>query len=171
MALALRAAGDTRGGSRPVEIHGLLEMRRELKAIDARWPREVRKINRDVGDAAAEYARGGADSHGGVVAKAAYSIVGAGTQTGARVRWGGRGFEFADGAFFGALQYQRFEPWIGNAFTGGWEIGTGQEGPGRGPYGLGAGITPKVVEELAGMYLDRLTELLDNVRGLEAETA
>lgn len=142
-----------------VRIEGLREMRAQLKRLGVEWPKELRKVNRKVADLAAEYARGGADDAGGVAAKAAYSIKGRNDQTAVIITWGGSGYEFADGAFFGALQYKRFQPWIGNQFTGGWELGTGAEGPGQGPYGIGRAFNPRVVEELTQVHLDALEEL------------
>lgn len=142
-----------------ISIEGLRAFRADLKRIGVQWPKELRKVNRKVADLAAEYARGGADDAGGVAAKAAFSIKGRNDQTAVVITWGGSGYEFANGAFFGALQYQRFLPWIGNQSTGGWELGTGAEGPGQGPYGIGRAFNPRVVEELTRLHLDALTDL------------
>lgn len=143
-----------RAGGGAIGIRGLTELRRDLKALDKTWPKELTKLNREVGNVAAEWARGGAAASGGVVAAAAYSIVGAGTQTGARIRWGGSGYEYADGAFFGSLRYQQFRPWIGAS----WSLGEGGEGPGSGPYGINPAISARR-DEIGEMYLARLEEL------------
>lgn len=137
-----------------VELKGLREFRRDLKAVGAEWPRELRKVNRQVADDAAEWARGGAHQSGGVARKAAYSIVGASTQRSAKVRWGGRGYEFADGAFMGAKRWPQFKPWIGVD----WKPLEGGEGPGRGPYGINPALSDRR-EDIEDAYLDALDDL------------
>lgn len=133
-----------------VHIRGLREFRRDLRMAGAQWPKALRDVNKEVGEAAAEWARGGASGAGGVVAKSAFSIVGAGTQTGARIRWGGSGYEFADGAFMGALQYPQFRQWVGSS----WKVAEF----GQGPFGINDALAARK-EEIGEMYLDALEDL------------
>lgn len=141
-------------GRAAIQVEGLREFRRELRSVDDKWPKVLKRAHQEAADLAAEYARGGADAEGGVVAKAAFSIRAAATTTGGRLRWGGRGFEFADGAFFGALQYQRFRPWIGQS----WETGKA----GEGPYGINDAIAARK-DEIGEVYLDALEGVVAEV--------
>lgn len=137
-----------------IRLTGVDKFRLELRALGPKWTKELSKLNKEVGEEAAKWARGGASQQGGVVAKAAYSIVGAGTATGARVRWGGSGYEFADGAFYGAKKYPQFSEWIGT----GWKVAQ----PGGGPYGINPALAARK-DDIGEMFLDKLTELAATV--------
>lgn len=143
-----------------VRIVGLNRFRRDLRSRGAQWSKELRKVNKEVGEHAAEWARGGAQQHGGVTRKAAYSIVGAGTQAGARIRWGGTGYPFADGAFFGAKNYPQFAPWIGAS----WKVAE----PGGGPYGINPALAARK-DDIGELYVEALYKLLAAVDAFDAE--
>lgn len=148
-----------------VQIVGLADFRRDLKAVGDEWPRQLRQVNKEVADKARDYARGEATALGGVHAKAAPAIKSFATATQAKigVTVGDRRFPMAAVATWGAKRHSgwyaarryrssvaQHPPWVGNTYD------TGVVG--QGPYGINSAIAHHE-RELAEMYLDGLADL------------
>lgn len=110
-----------------IRVQGLREFNRELKQIDAKFPKAVRLVNKAIADDVASDARSKAQSQGGVAAKTAPSIRALAQQSRAQVAIGGTRYPFAFGAEFGAahnverntrrgsvLGWNQFQAWRGN---------------------------------------------------------
>jgi hypothetical protein len=110
-----------RGGA-GVQVEGLRELNRSLKAMSPAHQRELIGVGLVVASFVAQDARGLAALLGGVAAKTAPSIRAAGYTTGAGVSFGGSGYEFAAGAEFGAYRYKQFKPWRGSGSDAGYFI-------------------------------------------------
>lgn len=100
-----------------VDVEGLVELQRELRKIDAAFPRTLRVANNRVAQIVADAAKTRAESLGGVAAKSAASIRVQSGQREAAVKIGGARYPFALGAEFGSHQYRQFDPWTGNQWT------------------------------------------------------
>ncbi len=149
-----------------VQIVGLADFRRDLKAVGDAWPRELRGINKAVADRARDWARGEATALGGVHAKSAGGIKSYATATQAKVgvTVGDRRYPAAAVAAWGAKRRtgwyaaRRYHsshaaqhpPWVGNT----WDVGVA----GQGPYGINSAIAHHE-RALAEMYLDGLEQL------------
>lgn len=121
-----------------IEIRGLADFRRALKAMDPDWPKALTKVHRAVATEAAGIARGIATGMGGVRAKAAGTIKGSGNQRSARIGPSGGG-GIGNVAFWGAKKHTgwyghssyndsqsaQHPPWVGSS----WEVGNAGEGP------------------------------------------
>lgn len=137
-----------------VHVRGLRAFQSELRAASPKLARAMRLANKQIGEKVAAEARSAATAMGGVQAKAAPAIVGAGEQTGAKIVINkGRDFKFADGAFFGAKQYERFPDWVGNQHEMPWPIGANSQGPGLGPYAINPAIF-RSIPAIEEFYLD-----------------
>ena len=108
-------------GGVEVRFEGFTEFRRLLRAAGDDWDGAVREANRQIAQGVAGKARGATET--AQQAKAAGAISGRGDRRGAAVGVG-RSPAFAQGAFYGALQYPQFPAWVGNS----WEVG-GSGGP------------------------------------------
>ena len=108
-------------GGFALRFEGFDEFRRLLRAAGDDWDGAVREANRQIGEGVAGKARGATTS--AQQAKAAGAITGRGDRRGAAVAVT-RDPKFAQGAFYGALQYPQFPAWVGNS----WEVG-GSGGP------------------------------------------
>ncbi len=101
-----------------LQVDGLRESMKALKAIDARLPRVVSKTTRTlvktvmVPPAVANWR-----SQNIKPSVASQVVKGSGTTTGASLKLVGSRFPFAMGVEFGAKQYPQFRPWRGNQFT------------------------------------------------------
>ena len=138
----------------PFHIVGLKELQRDLRAVSADLPKELRKANLDVAKIVEAEAKQRASDFGGVRAKAAPAIKGQAEQRRAKIVVDGNKVPFALGAFYGAKQYKQFPDWVGNS----WDAG----GPG-GPYAINAAIHDKedeIVDAYAGIA-DRLFGLVE----------
>jgi hypothetical protein len=134
-----------------VEIRGLKEFRAELKAVEAQWPKELRKANKTAAEVAAARARQNVSGLRPVQRKVAGSIRAAATQQQAKIRVGGSGFPalLAMGALLGSLRYRQFPGWVGND----WDVGVA----GTGPYGVNDAIAeslPEFIETYDRMLVD-----------------
>lgn len=100
-----------------VEVRGLRDFQRQLRAID--MARDLRKTNKDAAELVVEAARRKARSLGSVHAETARlnGIRAAAEQRRAKVILGSARTPFAFGAEFGAKQYPQFPPWRGNQHT------------------------------------------------------
>ena len=116
-----------------VEVEGLAEFRRQLKAVDKAWTKELTKAHRALGVQVRDWSRAEARSMGGPFAKFAGKINAGGRATGA---WAGIQ-PVANAVFWGAKKHTgwysrpRFfdssaqhPPWVGNS----WDVG-GTDGP------------------------------------------
>lgn len=143
-----------------VEIKGLKEFRRDLKAADAEYPKALRKANKVIADEMAKAAQARASSMGGVRAKAASSIRGYATPVQASVGFPSGGI--AGAAFWGMKrhtgwyakrQYRGSPPqhprWVGNS----WEPGVAGQGPYAINDAIAAGI-PRIIEAFGGAIDD-----------------
>ena len=104
-----------------ITLEGAQEFIRGLKECGPAWDRMLRNLNGDISRWIAEEARGRAET--AQQRKAAGAIAGRGDRYGAKIVINRRP-PFAQGAFFGALQYPQFPMWVGNS----WEVG-GAGGP------------------------------------------
>lgn len=99
-----------------VNVEGLAELRRALKAVSADAPRELNAAAKDVAGIVADDARGTAAGLGGVAAKVAPSIKPSGTARGGAINIGGPAYPMAGGAEFGGQgrpTTQQFKPHLG----------------------------------------------------------
>ncbi len=108
-------------GGVEVRFEGFDEFRRLLRAAEGNWDGALREANRQIAQGVAGKARGATETR--QQAKAAGAITGRGDRRGAAVGVN-RSPAFAQGAFYGALQYPQFPAWVGNS----WEVG-GAGGP------------------------------------------
>lgn len=109
------------GGGGMVRLEGFDEFRRALNQAGDGWGRALRSVNRSIADHVANKARGMTET--AQQAAAASAIVGAAESRAAKIAIRNSP-PFAQGAFFGALQYPQFVPWVGAS----WEVG-GSGGP------------------------------------------
>lgn len=116
------------GGGGMVRLEGFAEFRRELNRAGDGWGRALRSVNKSIADGVAAKARGMTET--AQQARAAGAIVGAAESRAAKIAIRNSP-PFAQGAFFGALQYAQFPRWVGNS----WEVG----GAG-GPYAVNPAI-------------------------------
>ena len=95
-----------------VRITGLVELRRELKAVEAKWPRELQKVNKAIAEDVAEGTRQDFMAGGGSAPKAAATVKALAQQTRAQVKFGGKGDSVAErvagGNAFGSNQFTQF---------------------------------------------------------------
>lgn len=144
-----------------IEVKGLREFRRELKAASADLPKEMRKAQKGIADEVADRAQGVAGGMGGIQAKAAGSIRGYATQTQASVGFPSGGI--AGAAFWGTLRHTGWYAaaryaggppnnprWVGNS----WEPGVA----GQGPYAINDALAD-FLPELDERYLDMIDDL------------
>lgn len=124
-----------------VRLEGFDEFRRALRDSGPGWDRALRAINRAIANTVAEKARGMAETP--QQRKASSAIVGAAEARAAKIAVRNRP-PFAQGAFFGALQYRQFPAWVGNS----WEPG----GAG-GPYAVNPAIRDSL-DDIVNAYGD-----------------
>jgi hypothetical protein len=112
-----------------VRVSGLAQFRRELRKLDEpQFLNQLKDANNEVAERVVGWARSTAASVGRQQASAARSLRAGRQQARATVSFGGRGFEYAAGAEFGASRNQmrtlpngrrargwnQFRPWRGN---------------------------------------------------------
>jgi hypothetical protein len=144
-----------------VEVKGLKDFRRELKAASSDMPKALRKAQKEIADDVADQARSVASGMGGVQAKAAGSIKGYASQTQASVGFPSGGI--AGAAFWGTLRHTGWyaaaryagsppntPKWVGNS----WEPGVA----GQGPYAINDALAD-FLPELDDRYLDMIEDL------------
>lgn len=141
-------------GRGAVEVRGLREFQAELRTAHPKLARALVQANREIAEKVAENIQAKARARGGVTAKAAPAVVGRGEQRVAKIAINkGTRYKFADGAFFGAVQFPQFEPWVGNQYFNTWPVGINDEGPGRGAYAINPGIYESI-PEIEDFYLN-----------------
>ncbi len=96
-----------------IRVTGLKELRRELKQVDADFPKQLRKANKAVADLVAEGTRSAFSRMGGSAPKVAPTVKALAQQVRAQVKVGGGsgvGAEVAMGNLFGSRRYSQFPP-------------------------------------------------------------
>jgi hypothetical protein len=99
-----------------VNVEGLTELRRALKAVSADAPKELNAAAKEVAQFVADDARSAAAGLGGVAAHVAPSIKPSGTARGGAINLGGAAYPMALGAEFGGRgrpTTQQFQPHLG----------------------------------------------------------
>jgi hypothetical protein len=99
-----------------VNVEGLDRLRKDLKAVSADAPKELRQAHVSIAGTVAEDARDRAYGLGGVAAKTAPTIRASGTQAGAAIALGGPTAPWSAGAEFGGQgrpTTQQFRPHLG----------------------------------------------------------
>lgn len=99
-----------------LNVEGLRELQRDLKAVSAAAPKELAEASKDVANFVADDARDKAGGLGGVAAKVAPSVRGSGTSRGGAITLGGSSYPMALGAEFGGRgrpTTQQFQPHLG----------------------------------------------------------
>lgn len=95
-----------------VRVEGLKELRRELKALEGQWPKELQKVNKSIAEDVAEGTRRDFRNVGGSGPKAATTVKALAQQTRAQVKFGGKGGSVAErvagGNAFGSRRYKQF---------------------------------------------------------------
>lgn len=119
-------------GGQMVRFEGFKEFRRLLRQAEGNWDGALRESNRQIAQGIATKARGATET--AQQARAAGAITGRGDRMGAAIGVNARP-AFAQGAFYGALQYPQFPAWVGNS----WDVG-GSGGP--------AAINPTIRDNL-----------------------
>lgn len=102
--------------SEGVNVEGLAELRKALKAVSGDAAKELSAAGKDVAQFVAEDARGAAAGLGGVAAKVAPSIRAAAAAGGGAISLGGAAYPMAAGAEFGGQgrpTTQQFKPHLG----------------------------------------------------------
>jgi hypothetical protein len=149
-------------GPAAVEIEGLKDFRKELKALGPEWPKALRKQYKTISDHVAQRAAAKASSLGGVHAKAAPKIKGHATASEASVGvpsggaasvgvWGAKRHT----GWYAKPQYADSPPqhpkWVGNS----WEPGVA----GQGPYAINSAIAAELpfIEQAFGAAIDDVT--------------
>lgn len=156
-----------RDAGNAIQIVGLRDLQADLRELDAKLPRELRKVNLSVAQMVAEHAQSTARSQGSVIAKAAPAIRAGADQRSAWVRITATAqLPFALGAEFGAGRnvartrrspsggqvtytgFKQFQQWRGNGSDAGYAL-----------YPTIRGDSDQIV----AAYTQRLTELLARV--------
>lgn len=126
-----------------VRVEGLRELRRELKAVDAQWPRELRKVNLAIAEDVAERTRSNLAGMGGSAPKVVSTVKALAQQARAQVKAGGKGDSVAErvagGNLFGSNRYKQF--------------------PTPGQYGIYNALA-EMKDDIEERYLDMLDDLL-----------
>lgn len=95
-----------------IEVRGLKEFRRELKALDGQWEKQLQKANKAVAEMVAEGTREDFQRVGGSGPKAASTVKALAQQTRAQVKFGGKGDSVAErvagGNAFGSTRFPQF---------------------------------------------------------------
>lgn len=150
-------------GGPTVEVEGLRDLRRQLRAAGPEWPRAMRKGFKAIADEVADRAEANASAMGGVQAKAASKIRGYAGAAEASV--GAPSGGIAAVAFFGATKHTgwyarprysdsppQHPKWVGNN----WEPGVA----GQGPYAINEAVAAEVP-----WILEQFEAVIDDVAG------
>lgn len=106
-----------------VDVEGLAELSKDLRALDKNLARELRAANKSVAGFVASDARAAALSLGGVAAHSAPSVKPAAGGDWAGVALGNDSYPMAAGAEFGGQRRpttQQFQPWRGSDSSAGY---------------------------------------------------
>lgn len=100
-----------------LRVDGLRELRKELRAIDAAFPKELRAANKQVAEQVVvpeARRRAGALTRPRVGSRLLATIRALASQTSATVAMGGARTPYARGMEFGSIRRKQFAPWRGN---------------------------------------------------------
>lgn len=126
-----------------VRVTGLKELRRELKAVDAQWPKALQKVNKAIAEDVAEGTRANLAGMGGSASKVVPTVKALAQQARAQVKAGGKGDSIgervAGGNLFGSNRYKQF--------------------PKPGQYGIYKALAD-MKDDIEERYLDMLDDLL-----------
>ncbi len=152
----------------PVEVQGLAEFRRALRAMDPAFTRELSKTHREIAKRAGVASRAKAQGLGPQQRREAGAIGWSGTMTGAVVRVAQSArYPFANPAFWGRMRRTGWYaskwatshsgraqglPWVGSS----WDVGV----RGQGPYA----INDAIADELPSIMKDYSAALDDLFR-------
>lgn len=100
-----------------INVVGLKELQRELKHLDAEWPKELRAANKEAAEMVARRTRSSFARGPGVSPKVVPSIRALAQQRSAAVKIGGQRFPFALGAEFGGGKYRKGRPTPAGGYT------------------------------------------------------
>lgn len=106
-----------------VRIEGLRELNKALKELGPDFPREMRKVNKEVATGVKDHAIRNALGQGGVAAHVAPSLKSSAGVNSAAVSLGGAAHPAAGGAEFGGQRRpttQQFKPWRGSDSNAGY---------------------------------------------------
>lgn len=105
-----------------LNVEGLTELSKALRAIDKDTGKKLRVANKEVASFVADDARSAAQALGGVAAHVAASIKPAAGAGFAGVAGGGAAHPAFGGAEFGSDKYKQFQPWRGNGEGAGYFV-------------------------------------------------
>ena len=95
-----------------VRVEGLKELRRELRALDGEWNKQLQKVNKAIAEDVAEGTRADFRGLGGSGPKAASTVKALAQQARAQVKFGGKGNSVAErvaaGNAFGSVRFKQF---------------------------------------------------------------
>lgn len=100
-----------------IHVDGLKELQRELKSLDAEWPKELRKANKEAAEMVAARTRRSFARGTGVDPKVVPSIRALAQARSAAVKIGGQRFPFALGAEFGGGKFGKGNPTPAGGYT------------------------------------------------------
>lgn len=103
-----------------IDVTGLKELRRELKAADAAFPKQLQKANKAVAELVADGTRSAFQSMAGSAPKVAPTVKALAQQTRAQVRVGGgsgTGAEVAMGNLWGSKRFKQFPPPVAGGYA------------------------------------------------------
>lgn len=96
-----------------IRVTGLVELRRELRALDTAWPKELRKVNLAIADEVATGTRNAFDALGRSAPLVSPTVKALAQQAKAQVKVGGGsgvGSEVAMGNLWGSKRFRQFPP-------------------------------------------------------------
>lgn len=93
-----------------IEVVGLRDFQRELRRVNAEFPKELRQANKDAAELVAASTRRSFASRGGVAPKVAASVKALAQQRSATVKIGGARYPYAMGSNFGSVKFKQFPP-------------------------------------------------------------
>lgn len=154
------------GATSGVEIVGVKEFRRALKRLGSEWPKELRRVHKEIGDLGLRYSQAEARLMGGVQARSASALRSKANQRSARIGvTPGRGAPMANVAFWGAKAHTgwyakpryrggppQHPPWVGNT----WEAAV----MGQGPYAINPALA-RHMDEILDAYAEAIDRLAD----------
>lgn len=108
-----------------IDVEGLRDLQRELRAVDAAFPRELRVANKEAAEIVAKGTRAKFESMGGSAPKVAPTVKALAQQRNASVKIGGGssvGGQVAMGNEFGSVEFKQFPSWRGNSTGAGYAL-------------------------------------------------
>lgn len=105
-----------------IEVQGLRDLQRELRAVDKGWPKELRLANKRAAELVADATRSSFGRRPGVAPRVAPSVKALAQQRSASVRIGGARYPFALGSEFGSVRFEQFPAWSGNGPGAGYSL-------------------------------------------------